>query len=163
MLSTRYRERGSALDVLSFGSTSDLRETIDENPDFDSFCVDRHGPGTRFSGCCAGERAAGPSSPFNMIGTRINAVVATIPAPPYSSERRDGYYPYPPRDAYDRDYPIWRAGDVVPGELLDFVVDDWEPRGLERPPGGHQWIRTRSQFLLVRERDRMIARIITFG
>jgi Ni/Co efflux regulator RcnB len=85
------------------------------------------------------------------------------PPPPYAGERRDdGYYPYPPRDAYDRDYPLWRAGDVVPGELLDFVVDDWEPRGLERPPGGHQWVRTRGQFLLVRERDRMIARVITF-
>ncbi len=89
------------------------------------------------------------------------------PAPPYSSERRDDYnaYPsrdYPPRDGYDRDYPLWRAGDVIPGDLLNFVVDDWEPRGLERPPGGHQWIRVRGQFILVRERDRMIARVITF-
>ena len=89
------------------------------------------------------------------------------PAPPYSSERRDDYnaYPprdYPPREGYGRDYPLWRAGDVVPGDLLNFVVDDWEPRGLERPPSGHQWVRARGQFILVRERDRMIARVITF-
>ena len=81
--------------------------------------------------------------------------------PPYRGERPDGYSPYP-RDAYDRDYPLWRPGDVVPGQVLDFVVDDWEPRGLVRPPGGHQWFRVRGQFILVRERDRMISRIITF-
>lgn len=81
--------------------------------------------------------------------------------PPYRGERRDDY-PYPSRDAYDRDYPLWRPGDVVPGQALDFVVDDWEPRGLTRPPGGHQWFRVRGQFILVRERDRMIARVITF-
>lgn len=84
------------------------------------------------------------------------------PAPPYAGDRRDDYYPYPPR-GYDRDYPLWRPGDVVPPQLLDFVVDDWEPRGLERPPGGHQWVRVRDQFILVRESDRMIARVINFG
>ena len=82
--------------------------------------------------------------------------------PPYRGERRGEYYSAPPRDAYDRDYPLWRAGDVIPGELLNYVVDDWEPRGLERPPSGHQWVRARGQFILVRERDRMIARVITF-
>ena len=81
--------------------------------------------------------------------------------PPYRGERRDDSQ-YPSPDAYDRSYPLWRAGDVVPGQALDFVVDDWEPRGLERPPGGHQWFRVPGQFILVRERDRMIARIITF-
>ena len=85
------------------------------------------------------------------------------PPPPYAGERRDGYYPYPPRDSYDRDYPLWRPGDVLPPQLLDFVVDDWEPRGLERPPGGHLWVRVRDQFILVHERDRMIARAINFG
>ena len=83
-------------------------------------------------------------------------------------DQRDGYYPpsrgdysqYPSRDG--RDYPLWRPGDVVPGQALDFVVDDWEPRGLQRPPGGHQWFRVPGQFILVRERDRMISRVITF-
>ena len=85
------------------------------------------------------------------------------PAPPYAGEQRDGYYPYPPRDSYDRDYPLWRPGDVLPPQLLNFVVDDWEPRGLERPPGGHLWVRVREQFILVRESDRMISRVINFG
>ncbi len=61
-------------------------------------------------------------------------------SPPYRGERRDNYAPYPSRDAYDRDYPC----------------------GRERPPSGHQWLRVRGQFILVRERDRMIARVITF-
>ena len=80
--------------------------------------------------------------------------------PPYRGERRDDYSQYPSRDG--RDYPLWRPGDVVPGQALDFVVDDWEPRGLQRPPGGHQWFRVPGQFILVRERDRMISRVITF-
>ena len=80
----------------------------------------------------------------------------------YPGQRPDGYYP-DPRDRYvDRDFPRWRPGDVLPGQLLDFVVDDWEPRGLERPPGGHLWVRVGQQFILVRERDRMISRVINF-
>jgi len=82
----------------------------------------------------------------------------------YPGDRRDGYSPPypPPRDSYDRNAPLWRPGDVLPPNLLDFVVGDWEPRGLERPPGGHQWVRVGYQFILVRERDRMIARVINF-
>lgn len=80
----------------------------------------------------------------------------------YPGDRRDDYYrPYPPpRSSYDG--PLWRPGDVVPPDVLDFVVDDWEPRGLERPPDGHLWFRVGYQFLFVRERDRMIARVINF-
>ncbi len=69
------------------------------------------------------------------------------------------------RDRFDsRDYrgPKWRPGQVVPRPLLDRVVGDWEERGLSRPPGGHQWFRVGQQFLLVRGRDRMIARILNF-
>lgn len=95
----------------------------------------------------------------------------------YPDQRPDGYYPEPrsypdqrpdgyyadSRDRYaDRDFPKWRPGDVLPGELLDFVVEDWDERGLGRPPGGHLWVRVREQFILVRERDRMIARVINF-
>ena len=85
----------------------------------------------------------------------------------YPDDRRDGYYPPypPPRDSYnqyDRNAPLWRPGDVLPPDLLDFVVDDWERRGLERPPGGHLWVRVGPQFILVRDRDRMIARVISF-
>ena len=71
-------------------------------------------------------------------------------------QRRDGYN--------DRDYrgPKWRPGQVVPGPFLNRVVYDWEDRGLSRPPGGSQWFRVGQQFLLVRERDRMIARILNF-
>ena len=78
----------------------------------------------------------------------------------YQGDRRGGYYP-PPRDAYDG--PLWRPGDVLPPSGLDYVVDDWEPRGLVRPPGGHLWVRVGYQFILVRERDRMISRVINFG
>jgi Ni/Co efflux regulator RcnB len=78
----------------------------------------------------------------------------------FPNDRRGGYYP-PARDSYDA--PLWRPGDVVPPDVLDFVVDDWEPRGLERPPGGHLWFRVGYQFLLVRERDRMISRVINFN
>src|SRR5262245_39161454 len=98
-------------------------------------------------------------------------------APPYSGRypdqryypdnRRDYYPPYPSqRGGYDQSYesgaPLWRAGDVLPPDLLDIVVDDWERRGLERPPGGHFWVRVDPQFILVRERDRMISRIVSF-
>ena len=80
----------------------------------------------------------------------------------YPGDRRDDDYrpAPPPRSSYDG--PLWRPGDVVPPDVLDFVVDDWEPRGLERPPGGHLWFRVGYQFLLVRERDRMISRVINF-
>jgi hypothetical protein len=60
-------------------------------------------------------------------------------------------------DSYDRDYPLWRPGDVPPPQLLDFVVDDWEPRGLERPPGGHLWVparQTKSPFMRFLWRER---------
>lgn len=79
----------------------------------------------------------------------------------YQGDRRDdSYRPYPPPRGSNG--PLWRPGDVVPPDVLDFVVDDWEPRGLERPPGGHLWFRVGYQFLLVRERDRMISRVINF-
>jgi Ni/Co efflux regulator RcnB len=56
----------------------------------------------------------------------------------------------------------WRPGEVLPGQLLNRVVGDWEERGLSRPPGGHQWVRVGEQFILVRGRDRMIARVLNF-
>ena len=84
-----------------------------------------------------------------------------------ADQRRDGYSDRPDqrREGYnDRDYrgPKWRPGQVVPGPFLNRVVSDWEDRGLSRPPGGSQWLRVGQQFLLVRERDRMIARILNF-
>jgi hypothetical protein len=42
------------------------------------------------------------------------------------------------------------------------VVNDWEERGLSRPPNGHQWVRVGQQFVLVRGQDGMIARILNF-
>lgn len=81
-------------------------------------------------------------------------------------QRRDGYNDRDQRrDGYDdRDHrgAKWRPGQVVPGQFLNRVVDDWEERGLSRPPRGHQWIRVGQQFLLVRASDRMIARILNF-
>src|SRR5258708_3003148 len=56
----------------------------------------------------------------------------------------------------------WRPGEVIPGEFLNRVVEDWEERGLSRPPGGHQWVRVGEQFILVRARDRMVARVLNF-
>ncbi len=69
------------------------------------------------------------------------------------------------RQYADRDFrggPKWRPGQVLPGQFLNRVVDDWEERGLSRPPGGHQWVRVGEQFILVRGRDRMIARVLNF-
>jgi Ni/Co efflux regulator RcnB len=86
----------------------------------------------------------------------------------YPDDRRDGYYPSypPPRGGYDQGYgrngQLWRPGEVLTPDLLDFIVEDWERRGLERPPGGHFWVRVDPQFILVRERDRMISRIVSF-
>ncbi len=56
----------------------------------------------------------------------------------------------------------WRPGEVLPGLFLNRVVTDWEERGLSRPPRDHQWVRVGEQFILVRGRDRMIARILNF-
>ena len=89
---------------------------------------------------------------------------------PYPDQRYDqypdqrGYYP---NQGYNDDFrgpaPFrWRPGQVIPGQEMNFVVNDWEERGLSRPPGGHQWFRIRQQFVLIRIRDRMIARILTF-
>ena len=75
----------------------------------------------------------------------------------YPDQRRDGNN--------DRDFrsgPKWRPGQVLPGQFLNRVVPDWEERGLSRPPDGHQWVRVGQQFILVRARDRMIARILNF-
>ena len=86
----------------------------------------------------------------------------------YPGDRRDDYYaPYPPqRGRYDPGYGreglLWRPGDVLPPDLLNYIVEDWERRGLERPPGGHFWVRVDPQFILVRERDQMISRIVSF-
>ena len=86
----------------------------------------------------------------------------------YPGDRREDYYaPYPQqRGGYDPGYgregQLWRAGDVLPADLFNYIVEDWERRGLERPPGGHFWVRVDPQFILVRERDRMIARIVSF-
>ena len=81
-------------------------------------------------------------------------------------QRGGGYYQDQGRGGYNGDFrgpaPRWRPGQVVPGQLMNLVVQDWEERGLSRPPGGHQWFRVRQQFLLIRTRDRMIARILTF-
>ena len=83
-------------------------------------------------------------------------------------QRRDGYNAYPDqrRDTYnDQDFrggPKWRPGQMLPEQFLNRVVADWEERGLSRPPGGHEWVRVGQQFVLVRGRDRMIARILNF-
>ncbi len=87
------------------------------------------------------------------------------PGYPDQSYRDDRGYPGQPRFGYDgRGYhgPKWVPGQIVPGPLLNFVVNDWEERGLSRPPNGHQWFRVGLQFLLVRLSDRKIARILNF-
>jgi Ni/Co efflux regulator RcnB len=85
---------------------------------------------------------------------------------PYSYQDRGQDRNYGQDRQYgDRDFrggPKWRPGEVLPGQFLNRVVDDWEERGLSRPPGGHQWVRVGEQFILVRGRDRMIARVLNF-
>jgi Ni/Co efflux regulator RcnB len=72
---------------------------------------------------------------------------------------RGGGYGYDVRDVRGHK---WRPGEVLPPELTSRVVNDWEERGLSRPPGGHEWVRVGFQFVLVRDRDHMIARILNF-
>ena len=82
--------------------------------------------------------------------------------PPYGYDNRDRY------DDRDRDRDFrggprkWVPGEVLPPQLLGRVVVDWEERGLSRPPNGHQWVRVGLQFILVRNGDRKIARILNF-
>src|SRR5215470_6412446 len=61
----------------------------------------------------------------------------------YPDQRRDDYNRYPDdrRDFNNDRYRggRWRAGQVVPGELLNQLVYDWEERGWMRPYGGAQW------------------------
>ena len=85
--------------------------------------------------------------------------------PPYGYDRdRDRYDERDRGYGYDRDFRghKWRPGEVLPPDLMGRVVPDWEERGLSRPPGGHEWVRIGYQFILVRDRDRMIARILNF-
>ena len=82
----------------------------------------------------------------------------------YQDRNGDGRYDRDRRDD-DRDFRHegkWRPGEVLPPPLLNRVVGDWEDRGLNRPPDGHEWVRVREQFILVRVRDRMIARVLNF-
>jgi Ni/Co efflux regulator RcnB len=119
----------------------------------------------------------GLSPPSEAAFARTHAALVPIqydrygPYDRYPEQPPGGYYPnerYNPPERpdgfgrFERGFPRWRAGDVVPGEFLDFVVPDWDERGLGRPPSGHQWLRVDPQFLLVRERDRMIARVVNF-
>ena len=82
----------------------------------------------------------------------------------YYQDRQQDQNSYQNRQYGDRNFrgPKWRPGQVLPGEFLNRVVDDWEERGLSRPPGGHQWVRVGEQFILVRARDRMVARVLNF-
>ena len=85
--------------------------------------------------------------------------------PPYGYDRDRDRYDERDRDRdRDRDFRgrRWRAGDVLPPDLLGRVVPDWEERGLSRPPGGHEWVRVGPQIILVRDRDHMIARTLNF-
>jgi Ni/Co efflux regulator RcnB len=83
----------------------------------------------------------------------------------YNQDRQQDQNYGQDRQYGDRDFrggAKWRPGQVIPGAFLNRVVGDWEERGLNRPPSGHQWVRVGEQFILVRERDRMIARVINF-
>jgi Ni/Co efflux regulator RcnB len=85
--------------------------------------------------------------------------------PPYGYDNRG--YDNRDRDRYgdrdrDRGPHRWRPGEVLSPDLMGRVVPDWEERGLSRPPGGHEWVRVGFQFILVRDRDHMIARTLNF-
>ena len=83
--------------------------------------------------------------------------------PYYNREQQTDQYSDQSRQYDDRDgrgRHKWRPGEVLPGQFLNRVVTDWEERGLSRPPNDHQWVRVGQQFVLVRGRDRMIARIL---
>jgi Ni/Co efflux regulator RcnB len=104
--------------------------------------------------------------PVQMRGLGLIQYGAQNPPPGYERgyEERDR-----DRDRGDRDRDRdsrgphrWRAGEVLPPEFAGRVVGDWEDRGLSRPPGGHEWVRVGSQFILVRDRDHMIARTLNF-
>lgn len=62
-------------------------------------------------------------------------------APPvYYGAAPQTYYPYPP--AYGGTPLVFRPGDYLPPEYRapQFVVNDWEWRGLSAPPFGYQWV-----------------------
>ena len=84
-------------------------------------------------------------------------------SPPYGYDDRNqdrGQYGYEDRDY--RGGHKWRPGEIMPPQLLRREVVDWEERGLSRPPSGHRWMRVGLQFVLVRDSDRKIARILNF-
>jgi Ni/Co efflux regulator RcnB len=95
----------------------------------------------------------------------LPAAAATVPSFDQTGLRQIQYDRDRDRRDDDRDFRPdrkWRPGEVLPGRFLNRVVRDWEERGLSRPPNDHQWVRVGYQFILVRGRDRMIARILNF-
>ena len=66
------------------------------------------------------------------------------------------------RDRDERHQPRWSAGDRVTNEYLSsrYIIGEWERTGLSRPPRGHEWIRVGDEYMLVRVRDQMIAKVI---
>jgi len=60
----------------------------------------------------------------------------------------------------DRGAPRFSVGDRLPERFLDNGVTDWRGEGLSRPARGQEWVRVGDRLILVRVRDRMVARVV---
>jgi Ni/Co efflux regulator RcnB len=89
------------------------------------------------------------------------------PAPPV-------YYPAPPvyfgavPQPYGYPYgntaaPVFRAGDFLPPPYLSgqFVISDWDWRGLYAPPAGYQWMLLGADYALVATATGQIVSVVT--
>lgn len=83
---------------------------------------------------------------------------AQTPGPP------DGRYGQRPGDQGDQRFrPRWSAGDRLPPQYRqrEHYVEDWQRRGLRRPPKGYRWVRYReSNYFLVAVASGLIAQTI---
>jgi Ni/Co efflux regulator RcnB len=89
------------------------------------------------------------------------------PAPPV-------YYPAPPvyfgavPQPYVYPYggyaaPVFRVGDYLPPQYLSgqFVITDWDWRGLDAPPAGYQWMLVGADYALVAMATGQIVSVVT--
>jgi Ni/Co efflux regulator RcnB len=65
----------------------------------------------------------------------------------------------------DRDYVRpghWERGQRLPTQYRgrQYVVDNWRAHNLSRPPRGHQWVQSGSDYLLIAVATGLIAQVL---
>lgn len=82
------------------------------------------------------------------------------PAPPvyFGAVPQPYAYPYGTYNA-----PVFRAGDFLPPQYLSgqFVIADWDWRGLYAPPAGYQWMLLGADYALVAIATGQIVSVVT--